>query len=98
MVCKKCGAPTSEGSLFCPHCGTKAESAPVAYSFGNSWFTSAGGLDDQLSGVPARKVDTPAELPLSPAREKPVKPIVTPAREETAPPVPPQLYSYGDTG
>lgn len=83
MVCKKCGASLSEGSLFCSHCGTKAESAPATPSSGNSWFTPAGGLDDQLTGTPVRKKEISEEMPKPPVRKEPVRPIVTPVREET---------------
>lgn len=93
MFCKKCGAPISETSLFCSHCGTKVESAPVAHSLGNSWFTPADGLNDPLPGASTRRADTPAESPRPLVREEPVMPGVIPAREETVKPVVPPASS-----
>lgn len=85
MVCKKCGAALSEGSTFCSHCGTKAESASAAPSSGSNWFTPAGGLDDQLSDAPARKVDAPVESIEPPIFKEPVRPVVPPVAPRFVP-------------
>ena len=91
VLCNYCGATISPYSEFCPQCGRKQHEKSTPKPTGNSWFTPAGGLDDQLSGAPAKKVDTPVEPPKPPVREEPVRPIVTPAREEPVKPVTPPV-------
>lgn len=75
VLCKHCGATISPYSEFCSQCGKKQHEESKPKTGGSSWFTPAGGLDDQLSGTPTRKIDTPVAPPKPPVREEPARPV-----------------------